>query len=155
MANVYEIVTDKIIAQLEQGVAPWRKPWRCQAPANLISGKDYRGINPFLLAPQGFGSRYWLTFAQANKLGGRIRKGEHSSLVTFWNIGAERLITNADGVTKKSKPFILRYYNVFNLEQTDGIAEKLGIDKNNVTPRVASIPDCQAIVDQMPNVPKR
>jgi putative DNA primase/helicase len=90
MANAYEIVTSQIIAQLEQGVAPWRKPWMCEMPMNLISQKEYRGINPFLLAPQGYGSRFWLSYAQASRLGGYVRKGEKSSLVTFWNIGEER-----------------------------------------------------------------
>jgi antirestriction protein ArdC len=151
-SSVYSIVTAKIIEQLENGVAPWRKPWRAEAPCNLVTGKPYRGINPFLLAPQGYGSRYWLTFNQANKLGGHVRKGEKSSLVTFWNIGQERITTSADGVQRKSKPILLRYYNVFNVEQTDGIADKLGLGKSG--PRVASIEACEAIVKQMPNAPR-
>jgi len=52
--NVYEIVTEQIIRQLEQGVAPWHKLWRTEAPCNLLSGKAYRGINVFLLASQGY-----------------------------------------------------------------------------------------------------
>src|SRR6266550_1183229 len=106
MTNVYQVVTDQIIKQLESGVAPWR----CEPPANLVSGKEYRGINPFLLASQGYGSRYWLTFNQANKLGGHVKKGEKSSLVTFWNIGEEKIIRNSEGVERKSKPILLRYY---------------------------------------------
>jgi antirestriction protein ArdC len=151
-SSVYSIVTAKIIKQLENGVAPWRKPWRAEAPCNLVTGKLYHGINPFLLAPQGYGSRYWLTFNQANKLGGHVRKGEKSSLVTFWNIGQEKITTSADGVPRKSKPILLRYYNVFNVEQTDGIADKLGLGKSG--PRVASIEACEAIVKQMPNAPR-
>jgi antirestriction protein ArdC len=149
--NAYEIITGKIIAQIESGVAPWRKPWRCEPPVNLISGKPYRGVNPFLLAPMGYGSRYWLTFAQANKLGGHIRKGEKSSIVTFWNIGQEKTRTNAEGVSKTSKPILLRYYNVFNLEQTEGIADKLGI--GNPAERNADIGQCEAIVTGMKNPP--
>jgi len=149
--NVYEIVTEQIIRQLEQGVAPWHKPWRTEAPCNLVSGKPYRGINVFLLASQGYGSRYWLTFNQANKLGKHIRKGEKSSIVTFWNIGDEKIVQDADGNTRKSKPFLLRYYRVFNVEQTEGIADKLGL--GNTAPRVPSIEQCEAIVKGMPNVP--
>ena len=149
--NVYEIVAEQVIKQLEAGVAPWRKPWRCEPPCNLVSGKEYRGINPFLLASRGYGSRYWLTFNQANKLGGHIRKGEHSSIVTFWNIGEEKTIRNSDGVERKSKPILLRYYNVFNVEQTEGIADKLGL--GNSAPRVPSIEQCEAIVTGMPNRP--
>ena len=153
MSNVYEIVTSRILEQLESGIVPWRKPWRTDPPCNLITGKEYRGINPFLLAPQGYGSRYWLTFNQANKLGGHIRKGERSSIVTFWNVGKEKIVRDADGKERKSKPFLLRFYRVFNIEQTEGIADKLGL--GNAPPRVASIDECEAIVNAMPNPPKR
>ena len=91
-SSVYSIVTEQILKQLESGVVPWRKPWSAEPPCNLVSGKEYRGINPFLLASQGYGSRYWVTFSQANKLGGRIRKGEKSSIVTFWNVGEEKIV---------------------------------------------------------------
>ena len=152
-SSVYQIVTDQIIKQLQSGVAPWRKPWRTEMPCNLVSGKEYRGINPFLLAPQGYGSRYWLTFNQANKLGGHIRKGEKSSIVTFWKIGEEKIAKSADGTERKSKPILLRFYRVFNIEQTEGIAEKLGL--GNASPRVPSIDQCETIVSSMPNPPKR
>ena len=52
MPSTYEIVTESIIKQLESGVAPWRKPWRTGMPVNLVSKKEYRGINIFLLAFQ-------------------------------------------------------------------------------------------------------
>lgn len=63
MPNVYEIVTSQIIAALESGVAPWQKPWTSELPCNLISQKQYRGINTWLLAMSGYSSRYWLTLA--------------------------------------------------------------------------------------------
>src|ERR1700731_133395 len=151
-SSVYSIVTEQILKQLESGVVPWRKPWRAEPPCNLVSGKEYRGINPFLLASQGYGSRYWLTFNQAAKLGGHIRKGEKSSIVTFWNIGEEKIIRNAEGVERKSKPILLRYYSVFNVEQTEGIADKLGL--GNATPRIPSIDGCEAIRSGMPNAPR-
>ncbi len=97
MPSVYEIITEKIIKQLESGMAPWRKPWTCQTPANLVTQKEYRGLNVFTLASQGFPSRFWLTFNQATKLGGRIRKGEKSSPVIFWNVGEEQETTTQDG----------------------------------------------------------
>src|SRR6266436_4396833 len=147
-ASVYEIVTEQVIKQLESGVAPWRKPWRTEMPCNLVSGKDYRGMNVFLLGSQGYASRYWLTFNQANKLGGHVKKGEHSSIVTFWHIGEEKI--KADG--SKSRPFLLRYYRVFNVCQTEGIAEKLGLGES--ARPVASIEQCEAIVAGMPNRPK-
>src|ERR1700720_418568 len=120
MPSVYEIVTEKIITQLESAVAPWRKPWTCQTPANLITQKEYRGLNVFTLASQGFPSRFWLPFNQATNLGGRIRKGEKSSPVIFWNVGEERKTITSDGREDTSCPFLLRYYNVFNFAQTEG-----------------------------------
>src|SRR5438094_3549021 len=90
MPSVYEIVTEKIIKQLESGAAPWRKPWTCQTPANLLTQKEYRGLNVFTLASQGFPSRFFLTYNHATKLGGRIRKCEKNSPVIYWNIAVER-----------------------------------------------------------------
>jgi antirestriction protein ArdC len=150
MPNVYEIITERIINQLEAGVTPWRKPWKTEMPMNLVSGKPYRGINPFLLAPLGYGSRYFLTYRQAEKLGGNVRKGEKSSIVTFWNIGQEKIIKSADGSERKSKPILLRYYNVFNVEQCDGL-DDLGLGK--VPARVPDIDQCERIIANMPNRP--
>src|ERR1700721_61326 len=74
--SVYGIVTQQVIQQLESGVAPWRKPWHTLPPANLVSKKAYRGINVFLLAFAGSGSQYWLTYRQAQALGGNVRRGD-------------------------------------------------------------------------------
>ena len=152
-ASVHEIITEQIIRQLEQGVVPWRKPWRTELPVNLISGKPYRGLNVFLLGCQGYGSRYWLTLNQANRLGGHIRKGEHSSMVTFWHVGEEKITQDADGNERKSRPFLLRFYRIFNVEQTEGIADKLGL--TGASPRVPNLEQCEAIVSGMPNPPRR
>ena len=151
MPSVYEIITEKIIKQLESGVAPWRKPWICQIPANLITQKEYRGLNVFTLASQGFPSRFWLTFNQATKLGGKIRKGEKSSPVIFWNIDEDREATTPDGPKETSRPFLLRYYCVFNLSQTEGIeiAASLLQEARTNDP----IETCEQIVTNMPNPP--
>ena len=119
--SVYEIITARIVAELERGVVPWRRPWSAKLPVNLISQKEYRGLNVLTLGSQGYPSRFWLTFNQASKLGGRIRRGEHASPVIYWNIGEEREYTTREGETRVSKPFLLRYSNVFNLSQTEGI----------------------------------
>jgi antirestriction protein ArdC len=151
MPSVYEIITERIIAQLESGVAPWRKPWTSKAPANLVSQKEYRGLNVLSLASQGYPSRFWLTFNQANKLGGKIQKGQRGSLVVYWNIGEEREVRKPDGSSKKQTPFLLRYSSVFNLAQTEGIdipARLLDEQREN-----NPIADCEAIVDGMPNRP--
>ncbi|MGA2606804.1 MAG: zincin-like metallopeptidase domain-containing protein [Halobacteriota archaeon] len=151
MPRVYEIITERIIKQLESGVAPWRKPWTCQTPANLITQKEYRGLNVFTLASQGFPSRFWLTFNQAAKLGGKIRKGEKSSPVIFWNVGDEQETTTPDGRKETSRPFLLRYYSVFNFSQTEGIDIPASLLEETRTND--PIETCEQIVTSMPNPP--
>jgi antirestriction protein ArdC len=151
MPSVYEIITEKIVKQLESGVAPWRKPWTCQTPANLLTQKEYRGLNVFTLASQGFPSRFWLTFNQATKLGGRIRKGEKSSPVIFWNIGDEQETTAQNGAKETSRPFLLRYYSVFNLSQAEGIDIPAPVLQETRTND--PIETCEQLVTNMPNPP--
>ena len=152
MPSVYEIVTEKIIKQLESGVAPWRKPWTSKIPANLVTQKEYRGLNVLTLASQGFPSRFWLTFNQASKLGGTIRKGEKSSPVIFWNVSDANDTASDDGEPEKSRSFLLRYYNVFNLSQTEGIdiAPSLLAETRTNNP----IETCEQIMANMPNPPE-
>jgi len=124
--DIYQKVTDQIIAMLEQGVVPWRSPilgrQSAGLPKNLESGKDYRGINSFLLAftawAHGYESYYWLTFNQAKQKKGSVKKGEKSSLVIFWK---QYEVTDEETGEPKNVP-VLRYYNVFNVTQCEGIA---------------------------------
>jgi antirestriction protein ArdC len=123
--DLYQTVTDQIVAMLEKGVVPWRSPilGRSSAghPKNLNTGKQYRGVNVFLLAftafTKGYGSSYWLTFNQAKERGGNVRKGEKSSMVVFWK---KYETTDRDTGLPTTIP-VLRYYNVFNAEQMEGI----------------------------------
>src|ERR1035441_4252121 len=101
-SSVYSIVTEQILKQLESGVAPWHRPWTAQVPKNLVSGRGYRGINVFLLASNGYGSPYWLTYKQATERGGHVRKGEHGTKIVFWKIGT-RETEDADGDTIRSE----------------------------------------------------
>jgi antirestriction protein ArdC len=125
MSKVAEIVTEKIVALLEQGNIPWRKPWTGSAPANLISKKEYRGINIFLLEGSSFKSKWWLTVRQAVQLGGRIKYEEikKPTLAIFWKM-LDRKEVREDGSKDTRKIPFLRYYNLFNLEQTEGIDPK-------------------------------
>src|SRR5438128_4094020 len=113
--NVYDIVTEKIIAQLEQGVIPWHKPWaNVGAPVNLVTGRPYRGINVILLSCAGYSSPYWMTYKQAQDMGGHVRKSEKSTLVVFWKwLEAEgESEPDTEQETVRRTP-LLRYYNVF------------------------------------------
>ena len=87
-SDVYQIITDRIIELLENGTAPWRKPWvgSQKMPMNLVSKKPYQGINTFILACSPHTSPYWLTFKQAKEKGGNVRKGEKGTPVIFWKI---------------------------------------------------------------------
>jgi len=124
--DIYQEVTDRILELLEQGTVPWRNPIKRGAgggwPVNLDSRKRYRGINVFLLAMRawdsGFGSDYWVTFKQATKQGGQVKKGEKSSLVVFWKQYDTEDRDTGEAITVP----VLRHYNVFNVEQCDGIA---------------------------------
>lgn len=75
--DVYQIVTDKIINMLEQGTIPWRKPWATSSgiPRNLITNKEYRGMNIFLLGCQDYSTPYWLSYKQVVSKNGNVRKG--------------------------------------------------------------------------------
>jgi antirestriction protein ArdC len=150
MSAVYQFVTDQIIKQLEAGTAPWRKPWTTQAPANLISKREYRGINTFLLSASGYPSPWWATYKQIEGLGGNVRKGEHGSMVVFWSVGKEKLNPKTG---KVSTPFLLRYYKVFNSSQCEGIAEKIPAAVNVDRTPVERIEDAERIVTGMPNRP--
>ena len=145
-ADVYAIITDRIMAQLEAGTVPWRKPWtaKAQMPKNLISGKTYRGINIFLLGCQNYESPFWLTFKQASDKGGKVRKGEKGSPCVFWSLVD---VQDRETGDMKKLPF-LRYYTVFNSSQIEGLEEVQ-------TPEVTeedSIP--QEVIDNMQNRPE-
>lgn len=143
--NVYEIITARILESLSSGVAPWRKPWRSEAPKNLVSGKEYRGVNVFLLQASAFESSYWLTFKQAKDLGGIIKRGERGCPVVFWKV-TEKEESNG----KISKGFLLRYFTVFNVEQTAGIEAPEDTTYNLLDP----IEECERIVAGYPSPPR-
>ena len=149
--NVYEVLTEKVIQSLESGEVPWRKPWSSALPCNLLSQKPYRGFNVFMLATQGYESKYWLTLNQANKLGGKIKGGSKSSLVTFWNVGQEKLNAKTG---KLQKPFLLRYYRVFNLTQTEGIDLPRATFERNKRNEFEAIEAAESLAESMPNPPQ-
>lgn len=149
--KVFEIVNQQIFKKLEEGIIPWKMPWyKNSKPAcNYISKKPYRGINSIILNMQGFRYQYFLTFNQVKKLGGCIKKGEHSLPVIFWKY-IEKSDESCD--EKKVLP-LLRYYRVFNIEQCDGINMD-EIEKECFSREFKPIVKAQKIVDEMPNRPK-
>jgi len=133
--DVYQVVTDQIIEALESGTIPWLKPWKDgnnadpSMPYNAATGRAYNGINVLLLWSKPYDSNGWLTFKQAADCGGNVKRGEKSTLVTFWNFLKE----TKNGVeTGKNIPMI-KSYRVFNIEQCENL-EKLKKIEPIVTP---------------------
>lgn len=115
--DIYTAVTDRIIAQMEQGIIPWQKPWVSNGKAvSHATGKPYSLLNQMLLGRPG----EYLTFRQCQEASGKVKKGEKSSMVVFW-----KWIEQEDEETGETKelPF-LRYYNVFHIDQCEGIQAK-------------------------------
>ena len=143
--NIYEIINERIFDLLEKDEIPWQKPWISGEPANFVTKRPYRGINPFILVSSGFSCPYWLSFKQAKGKGGRIKKGEKGFPVVFW-----KWIEMDDQETKSGKrtvPF-LRYYTVYNLEQTEGI-QVPELQQRNFQP----ITEAEKIIHYMPRPP--
>jgi len=128
--DVYSRITGKIIADLEQGVRPWLKPWNAEHAAGRITrplrhnGIPYRGINVVMLwsaaVTKGYACPSWLTFKQALELGGSVRKGESGELIVYAN-SITRTETNAKGEEVESEIPFLKGYTVFNAEQCDNL----------------------------------
>jgi antirestriction protein ArdC len=128
-ADLYQHVTDRIIAQLEIGVAPWQQPWASLGggmPMNVASRKHYRGINVLLLwdAAQGrsYQSNLWGTYRQWDLLGGQVTRGERSTKIIFWTVMSKATTDQTTGEEKDEKRFFCREYSVFNLDQCGGAA---------------------------------
>lgn len=129
MTNIRESITNKIVQALESGVPPWRSGWTAGALAyNGETGKAYQGINQLLLGMSGFSDPRWMTIKQANKMGGKVRKGEKSTKIVRL-VEVERKDASAEEKTEEEalaqdqqRMLVLRQYDVFNGSQIDGIA---------------------------------
>jgi antirestriction protein ArdC len=131
-ADVYERVTNRILADLEAGTRSWQKPWSAGNTDGQIvrplrhNGLPYNGINILLLwgaaIENGYAAARWMTFRQATELGGCVRKGEHGSLVVY----ADRITRTEQNETgedvERQIPF-MKGYTVFNVEQIGGLPE--------------------------------
>ena len=123
--DLYQEVTDRIVAAMEAGTAPWVCPWRRDGEGgrqrNGSSGHVYRGVNVLLTAMSGFGSPRWYTFNQAKQLGGSVRKGEKGTQLVYWKFidpkpDGDEKAPGDQGSTSGRIP-LLRSFIVFNAEQ--------------------------------------
>ncbi len=123
MKDIHATITQRFIDQLQQGCVPWQRTWT--SAMNLVSKKAYRGINSLTLGSAPFGSPFWVTFRQALELGGSVRKGEKSSPIIYYKFLEKRDRSGQPLFTAKGKPaFVpfLRWSNVFNLDQIEGVS---------------------------------
>lgn len=128
--DVYTRVTDKIIAELENGVRPWMKPWNAEHAAGRISkplrfnGQTYNGINVLMLwsaaMEKDYAAPIWMTFRQAKELGANVRKGEKGELVVYANKLTRTEETDSGDEIERTIPF-MKGYTVFNVEQIEGL----------------------------------
>ncbi|WP_264312454.1 ArdC family protein [Pseudomonas putida] len=139
MSDIYLDVTNKIVSALSQGVIPWIKPWTTSGssadapfPINAITRRPYAGINiPLLWAEarlRGYRQDRWLTYNQARKAGGHVRKGEQSTLAVLYKPMSKeahdedgQVVRDEQGNVKMVQFALLRTHCLFNIEQTEGL----------------------------------
>jgi antirestriction protein ArdC len=156
MANdIAQTITDRIISELEQGAAPWVKPWRSLrgTPANGLaynpaSGTVYRGINQFWLnmMQAAYPSNQWVTFKQAQALGGTVKAGEKGTGVVYWNVNRKETMGDNGEMLTSAYAFIKQYW-VFNVSQ----CENLDLPEPESVPEADWVPESSVmdIVDRL------
>ncbi|MGH7101452.1 MAG: ArdC family protein [Acetobacteraceae bacterium] len=158
-ASLYQEITDRIIAELEQGRVPWVQPWGSVGlaaplglPQNAATGRKYGSINILILwsavAERGFSGQRWLTFRQALALGGHVRKGETGTTVVF----ADRFIPNREraraeeaGEEPEAIPFLKRF-TLFNTDQCEGLPAEAAPPPPEPLPERRSLPQVEALI---------
>lgn len=172
--DVYEIITEQVIKGLEDKGLNWFKPWSAEGCSGVAiahsSGKAYRGINQLMLGnavcSYNYQSAEFITFKQATKVGGKIKKGCTSHIVVFWAISYSILDANGkvkyfkklndipvaqrDKAKKHMSP---RYYRVFNLDNIEGVEDKWSVEESVKGTIFEPIADADAVYTNMPKKP--
>jgi antirestriction protein ArdC len=147
--DVYGIISDRIIAQLEQNVVPWQKPWsESGPPINFLTKRPYHGINTLMLNSLEYETQSYLSWKQLKAIGGSVQKGERGHVVVFWKRIQKEHVSEGD--TQKYTS-LLRYYKVFNIAQCSNIPEHL-LPSTEVLP-YSPISTCDEIIERMPLCP--
>ena len=125
--DIAQLITDRIISELEKGATPWVKPWRTLKgmpgegmPFNPASGTVYRGVNHFWLGMQPYALPHYVTFKQAQGLGGTVKADQKGTPVVYWNVHRKETIGDKGESVTSAYAFIKHYY-VFNIEQCEGL----------------------------------
>ncbi|WP_019831190.1 ArdC family protein [Sphingomonas sp. PR090111-T3T-6A] len=156
-SSLYDQVTSRIIAELEAGRLPWVQPWDAAGlsaglPRNAGTGRCYSGINVLILwstvIERGYGHQAWLTYRQAEALGGYVRTGEQGETVCYADRFTpkdeqERAATAGDEARQIA---FLKRFTVFNVDQCEGLPDVLpGIVAP--LPGRQVIPHAEALID--------
>ncbi len=162
--SLYDEVTARIIAQLEEGRIPWVQPWSSAAcgapggagavpclPRNALTSRSYSGINILLLwasaLASGWGRPGWLTFRQALAAGGNVRKGEHGTQIVYadrFTPETERERARESGGEARSIAFLKRF-TVFNVAQCEGLPDDL-LPQPVALPEREIVPVAEALI---------
>jgi len=140
--SVYERVTNRILENLKKGVVPWRKSWQF-VPQNFYSKHEYKGCNFALLSCNAFTSPYYATFKQIKQSGHNVKKDSKAEMIVFWKF--RKIIAESDEDEDKVIPMI-RYYNVFNIEQTT-----IEVDNENQNKQIVS---AETVINSSQNLPE-
>ncbi|HVT25491.1 MAG TPA: zincin-like metallopeptidase domain-containing protein [Rhizomicrobium sp.] len=154
--SLYEEITGKIVKELEAGTVPWVKPWASSnaplgMPRSASTRKFYSGVNVLVLwmavIEHGYGAQEWLTFRQAQSLGGTVRKGEHGVTICYADSfipKGERERAREQGEDPNAVPFLKRF-TVFNVEQCDGLPEHIR-PKPSILSEIQLSPDAERLI---------
>lgn len=148
--DIYAEITDRIIAEMESGIIPWEKPWTGTSNGAIrhVGGRPYSLLNQMLLGKPG----EYLTFDQCKKEGGKVKKGAKSKMVVFWKFIAKeqrdedgKIVIDSNGLPVSVSIPYLRYYNVFHIDDCEGIKAKWSEEKlNDIQP----IEEAQKVLDE-------
>ena len=154
--DIYREVTDTILAQLEKGVRPWQRPWEtgveAEKPAPTLplrhNGEPYRGTNVVLLwsaaSERGYDKPTWMTYRQAQELGGNVLKGEKGVLVTFAKTWTKKEVDPETGIEEEKEVPVMKGYTVFNVAQIDGLPQRYYERKSEEMSAAARIEGAEA-----------
>lgn len=150
--DVYQLITDQITDLFDHGIIPWQIPWKSAGvSANLLSKRQYRGINVWLLLARNYEQNLFVTFDQLKSIGGSVNVDEKGHMVANW-----KQAQNKTGDGQSDKQISLRtlgYYKVFNIVQCRDIPLHLLSGEDTAKAVVDSIASCQNILNNMPDMP--
>ena len=125
--DVYQQITDRVVAAIEAGAPTFEMPWHRGAehprPRNVVTGKSYRGVNILALwitqSLCDYSSSVWGTYKQWKACGAQVRKGEQATTIVFYKDLEREVEDEATGETKLKKSFVATASWVFNADQVD------------------------------------